>query len=451
MKGSEWLAKLPAKACVEREKAIIDAVASQTRIVHDWFPLTLTHRGHKIVIGVSRDVLRVGEPSDSVRVSVTGRTQAAIANIMGARLLTPKLADIIHCEATTVVPPLTRQWFADGTMALTRRMAEQSRDVDAMVGRAGGLVSGQCKDWVLCKAMSPSRAANYGWHTKANGQRAVTIGLRVWQSVGTAHNWDHTDYSQHCRLVSRELKVDGQHMDLDDMLRDPELAGAISHEGTLSTVDPVELIESGVTAALRDTDPAPPPKPSSRTMPAVKTGDVEGVPLIQARNYTSANRMLVDVVVLHSMEAGEHKSTAENVARWFAGASAPRASAHYCVDSDSIVQCVRERDVAWHAPGANGNGIGIEHAGYAKQTEAQWLDDYGHDMLLRSAELAAGICKRWRIPVVRLTVEELKAGRRGLCGHHDVSLAFKKSTHTDPGRGFPWAWYLEQVRRIHDG
>ena len=104
-----------------------------------------------------------------------------------------------------------------------------------------------------------------------------------------------------------------------------------------------------------------------------------------------------------------------------------------------------ENQIAWHAPGANGNGIGIEHAGYAKQTEAQWLDAYGMDMLRRSAELVAHICKRWNIPVVRLTPELVKAGRRGICGHWDVTQAFRKSTHTDPGPNFPWTRYMAMV------
>ena len=73
----------------------------------------------------------------------------------------------------------------------------------------------------------------------------------------------------------------------------------------------------------------------------------------------------IDLLVIHTMEAPEKPDTAENVAKWFAGSTAPQASAHYCIDADSIVQCVQDRDVAWHAPGANHNGLGFEHAGTA--------------------------------------------------------------------------------------
>src|SRR5688572_13889549 len=97
----------------------------------------------------------------------------------------------------------------------------------------------------------------------------------------------------------------------------------------------------------------------------------------QARHYTPTSGRQIDLVVLHDMEAPEKPATAENIASWFAGPNAPRASAHWCFDSNSAVRCVADKDVAWHAPGANHNGLGYEMAGYARQTGAEWLDPYG--------------------------------------------------------------------------
>jgi N-acetyl-anhydromuramyl-L-alanine amidase AmpD len=174
-------------------------------------------------------------------------------------------------------------------------------------------------------------------------------------------------------------------------------------------------------------------------------------PFVQARNYTKAGRKHVDLVVLHTMEATEKPNTAESVAAWFAGTSTPKASAHYCVDSDSVVQCVRDEDVAWHAPGANHNGIGIEHAGYAKQTADDWGDEYSMRMLRLSAKLCAEVCRKWQIPVRRVVQTEVKTGVRGICGHADVSKAFGKSTHWDPGPSFPWETYLTLVESYFTG
>src|SRR4051812_19962604 len=103
---------------------------------------------------------------------------------------------------------------------------------------------------------------------------------------------------------------------------------------------------------------------------------VMAIPFVQARNYTRGRSNAIDVIVIHTMESPEAADTAENVAGWFAGSSAPQASAHYCIDDNSVVQSVRDEDVAWHAPGANHNGLGFEHAGKAAQATRDWNDEY---------------------------------------------------------------------------
>jgi N-acetylmuramoyl-L-alanine amidase/Putative peptidoglycan binding domain len=168
-------------------------------------------------------------------------------------------------------------------------------------------------------------------------------------------------------------------------------------------------------------------------------------PFVESPHVTRTAGRRIDLIVIHTMETDEKGDTAESCAQWF---REPRAnvSAHYCVDADSIVQCVRERDVAWHAPGANHDGIGIEHAGRARQTGREWGDAYSRAMLERSAGLAAELCRRYRIPVTWLYAADLKAGKRGITPHKAVSDAFGRSSHWDPGSGFPVEIYLARVR-----
>lgn len=175
----------------------------------------------------------------------------------------------------------------------------------------------------------------------------------------------------------------------------------------------------------------------------------------QAQSYTKAGRSRASIkwIVLHSMEGPEDVKRAEHVASWFAGElgpkfPAPRASAHYAVDSDSIVQMVHDRDVAWHAPGANRQSIGIEHAGKARQTRKEWLDAFSGPMLLMSAELTAALCNMYVIPRMFIDAEGLLRGEAGVTTHAEVTKAFKRSTHTDPGANFPMDWYLERVRDL---
>jgi len=168
-------------------------------------------------------------------------------------------------------------------------------------------------------------------------------------------------------------------------------------------------------------------------------------PFRQARHFRPNAGRAIDLVVVHTAEAPERGTTAEAVARWFSTTDR-EVSAHYCIDDDSIVQCVREQDIAWSAPGANENGIHLELAGYAAQTPAEWEDAYSQAMLRRAAGLTAGLCRRYGIPVAWLRAADLIARERGITGHADVSRAFRRTDHTDPGADFPVAQFLTLVR-----
>jgi N-acetyl-anhydromuramyl-L-alanine amidase AmpD len=172
------------------------------------------------------------------------------------------------------------------------------------------------------------------------------------------------------------------------------------------------------------------------------------VNLILARNYTRhPGPREIDVFVIHDMEAPEKGTTAEAVAAYFARpVGAPQASAHYCIDNNSAVQSVRDNDIAWAAPCANHNGLHFEHAGYANQSMKDWLDPYGNAMLEVSAHHVAAKCKQYGIPVRFLTAADLRAGKKGLTGHAQVTAAFPGTgSHTDPGPNFPWRYYLARV------
>lgn len=168
---------------------------------------------------------------------------------------------------------------------------------------------------------------------------------------------------------------------------------------------------------------------------------------ILSRNFTKASRTSKNIrlVVIHTMESPEANTTAESVASWFAGSSAPQASAHYCVDSDSIVGSVHEENIAWAAPGANSDGIQIELAGRAGQTAAQWNDAYSKGELMRAARLVADICRRRGIPARHLSNDGLRKGARGMIGHVQASQVYRQSDHSDPGPHFPWAEFASDV------
>ncbi len=172
-------------------------------------------------------------------------------------------------------------------------------------------------------------------------------------------------------------------------------------------------------------------------------------PFVQARWYKRVDPntpRTVRVIVIHDMEFAETPNAAEVIANDFATRPEDqKASAHVCVDNNSVVQCVHDRDVAYAAPGCNNDGIQIELAGFGKQTREQWLDVYGVALLSNAADVVAQYCLKYDITAIHLTNEQLELGHKGIVGHIQVSEVYKLSDHTDPGPNFPWSEFMSMV------
>lgn len=174
-------------------------------------------------------------------------------------------------------------------------------------------------------------------------------------------------------------------------------------------------------------------------------------PFVKAKHYRRGRGgHKIRWIVLHTVEASERDGTAEAVARYFQTTERP-ASSHYCVDRGSIICCVKDGDQAAAAPGANQQGLHVELAGYARQSAEDWSDAYSDEMLRRAAALCAEKAKQYDIPVGWRLPAELKAGDAGFTSHDNVSKAFRRSTHWDPGKGFPVGRFLRYVREAMEG
>lgn len=161
------------------------------------------------------------------------------------------------------------------------------------------------------------------------------------------------------------------------------------------------------------------------------------------------------LIVLHSAETGELSTIAEVLAGWVAGKARPRASWHFAVDNDSITQSVPLDRASWHAGCVNGYSIGIEQAGRAAQSEAQWLDDYSKAVLENTARLIAWLTNEFTIPLGFVGPEELAArhkddeGAWGITTHRAITEGFKvRGGHTDPGPHYPMEWVLQRADAI---
>lgn len=160
--------------------------------------------------------------------------------------------------------------------------------------------------------------------------------------------------------------------------------------------------------------------------------------------HRSGTQTQVSRIVIHCTVSPCERGGAVDIARYFQRQSAG-GSAHYVVDPGEIVSCLKENVIAWHAP-PNTGSIGVELCDPQKGPAARWQDDDHQEMLRLAAGLVRRVAARWDIPLRRLTVSGLKVGLRGICGHVDVSNAFRQTDHSDPGVGFPWEQFMALVQ-----
>lgn len=130
-------------------------------------------------------------------------------------------------------------------------------------------------------------------------------------------------------------------------------------------------------------------------------------------NYRKGREFPVHWIVLHF--TANNGDTAQNNADFFARESGLRASAHYFVDPNGVVQSVKDSDTAWHCGKERGgsyyndcrnaNSIGIEMCSVIKNGVYMIPDE----TVKNAAALVRTLMKKYHVPLSRV------------CRHYDVT------------------------------
>lgn len=142
-------------------------------------------------------------------------------------------------------------------------------------------------------------------------------------------------------------------------------------------------------------------------------------------------------VVIHTIEG-----SASGAESWFKNPAARGVGTQVILGPSlkgGIVQTVDLDRKCWHA-GTVGNAgyIGFEHEGRASYLKGAWLNRGSRRMLRQSANRLAYVCY-----VYNLGYPSKKNGN--VLGHVNVA----GNDHTDPGKGWPWIFYLQLARRAY--
>jgi N-acetyl-anhydromuramyl-L-alanine amidase AmpD len=166
--------------------------------------------------------------------------------------------------------------------------------------------------------------------------------------------------------------------------------------------------------------------------------DAKWIPAHKDRFTVPTTPRTIEEIVLHITEGGTGKAeiTAKNafgIAKYMQNGHWMAQASHYIVGRDgTIVQCVRHKDIAHHASGANPWTIGIEHnttSKDAKLTAAQYL---------KSAELVVWLCHRFGFPPTRNYIS----------GHSEVDPGTSHSRC--PGRVLKWDTYMAAIWHVQE-
>ncbi len=114
--------------------------------------------------------------------------------------------------------------------------------------------------------------------------------------------------------------------------------------------------------------------------------------------------------------------------------------AHFIIDAaGNIGQGAPSNQVTWAIANHNTGTIHIELIGFARWTPKVWLAR--RRQMAAAKRLVAYLCVRWGIRPVH-------DRENGVCKHADFHDVPAGLYHSDPGVGFPFAWFLHGVRSI---
>jgi hypothetical protein len=153
--------------------------------------------------------------------------------------------------------------------------------------------------------------------------------------------------------------------------------------------------------------------------------------------------MLTDELLCGSLVEHDGRLTAEALAEDLYGLLSP-LSVHEIVDPTTVTVMLGDHTIAY-GDGHNTGEWQMELCDPQAGDPARWSDAAHNAMLANAAPRIRAACQRLGVPPVRITAP--LTGKRGICGHGDVSATWHTSTHTDPDAGgpFPWDRFIAMV------
>ncbi len=236
--GSEFRDQIRFLALAAREKAILEQILAGNvpAFLRELVPVSVsgTAGGETLeaTYFVTPDYLAVGSDDDYFLIPMTPILAQRIANATGTRMPTRRMVDQIWQAAPLKLSPRpippSDQMTTIPVMYEHHLMVWEQREPALDDHPPGTLVAGHKKDVVISNRIfnqpPPGRVVIYGWHQR-NGSPI--------QPLYSGHSETYADYSHGIRLVLDSITVNGQPMQVRDVLQHHERHVLLSDEGLI--------------------------------------------------------------------------------------------------------------------------------------------------------------------------------------------------------------------------
>ena len=266
--GSAFMESIKTMSFTARENAIKNELLSGNIPNHlrEMVEINVTYNDlnsnpHQLKYWVMPDYLAIGSDDDFCRIPMGPITAQTVADVFGASMPTRKLVDNIYVNAAIKLAPVPYAPVGNENEKVEKFILHNS-DIQAQFNAANGtlgdLIGGTKKDVVISnKIIDPNRPNHvtiYGWH-QLNGQPI--------QPLTNIHFDTYVDYSHGFRFIDSDIIIDGDTVQVKDILKDDILYKIISDE-TGPMIQPTYLFDEDI-----------PQKPRSFGLKSENDGEVK--------------------------------------------------------------------------------------------------------------------------------------------------------------------------------
>lgn len=232
MTGKEFLKSIENEHFIKRDELCSDYAINNKSSLNNFKPITIKDSKNELTYLVSNDYLKF----DNILIPLSAPRAQKVMDSSYCILPTKKMVEQIWQNAEIKIPQYPKGPPYDSSMYSVKAILGISDKIEKfMIGKDNTkLLAGHKKDVVLTNKLSPNnpnkRVAIYGWH----GTNGVAI-----QGPGpnySSHERDYFyDYSHGIRLISRDCTLNGQILDILDVLTGDN-AYLLSDEGKLTFI-----------------------------------------------------------------------------------------------------------------------------------------------------------------------------------------------------------------------